>query len=330
MFSVRQVIKDQWFIKEETMLPELSARLTKIVEQKRLKQKLEQDLGAVETELQSTSARFSAFEAQLKKEKVDVEKLERLSLTGLFYSVLGSKEEQLDKERQELLSAQLKYQQTKKQVAFLEQDKNALARQLRELTSVETEYERLLTEKDDLLRRSDQPVARELIELSGQIADHNSQLKEIAEAISAGKVVIAGMDEIIDSLESAEGWGLWDLLGGGLLSTAVKHSRINDARASVIDVQNNMSHFKRELADVQKKIDLKIDIGELASFADFFFDGLIIDWLVQSKIEASLEQSKKAKRMIVQAVKEIEALKKNTQHQRVALHEKQALLIEQA
>jgi len=34
------------------MLPELSARLTKIIEQKRLKQKLEQDLGAVETELQ--------------------------------------------------------------------------------------------------------------------------------------------------------------------------------------------------------------------------------------------------------------------------------------
>jgi hypothetical protein len=91
-----------------------------------------------------------------------------------------------------------------------------------------------------------------------------------------------------------------------------------------------MSHFKRELADVRKKIDLGIDIGELASFADFFFDGLIIDWLVQSKIEASLTQSKKAKKMIVQAVKEIEDLKKTTQRQRAALHERQVLLIEQA
>jgi hypothetical protein len=312
------------------MLPELSARLTNIIEQKRLKQKLEQDLRSVDAELQAASTRFAALEAQLIKEKVDVEKLEHLSLTGLFYSVLGSKEEQLDKERQELLSAQLKYQQTKKQIAFLEQDKIALTQKLGDLAGVEAEYERLLSEKDDLLRRSDQPVASELVDLSGQIADLNLQLKEISEAITAGKIVIAGMNEIIDSLESAEGWGLWDLLGGGMLSTAVKHSRINDARASVIDVQNNVSHFKRELTDVQKKIDLKIDIGDLASFADFFFDGLIIDWLVQSKIEASLEQSKKAQKMIVQAVKEIEDLEKGTQSQRDALNEKQAHLIEQA
>jgi hypothetical protein len=312
------------------MLPELSARLTNIIEQKRLKQKLEQDLRSVDAELQAASTRFAALEAQLIKEKVDVEKLEHLSLTGLFYSVLGSKEEQLDKERQELLSAQLKYQQTKKQIAFLEQDKIALTQKLGDLAGVEAVYERLLSEKDDLLRRSDQPVASELVDLSGQIADLNLQLKEISEAITAGKIVIAGMNEIIDSLESAEGWGLWDLLGGGMLSTAVKHSRINDARASVIDVQNNVSQFKRELTDVQKKIDLKIDIGELASFADFFFDGLIIDWLVQSKIEASLEQSKKAQKMIVQAVKEIEDLKKGTQRQRDALNEKQAHLIEQA
>ena len=312
------------------MLPELSTRLTKIIEQKRLKQKLEQDLSAVTAELQTASTRFAVLEAQLIKEQVDVEKLENLSLTGLFYSFLGSKEEQLDKERQELLSAQVKYQHTKKQVAFLEQDKDALARQLGDLAGVEADYERLLSEKDDLLRLSNQPVARELMELSGQVADLNSQLKDIAEAISAGKVVLVGMDEIKVSLQSAEGWGLWDLLGGGLLTTAVKHSRINDARASVIDVQKNMRHFKRELADLQNKIDLKIDVSELASFADFFFDGLIIDWLVQSKIQASLEQSKKARKMIVKTLKEIENLKKNTQRQRAALQEKQALLIEQA
>lgn len=87
------------------MLPELSTHLTKITEQKRLKQKLEQDLRMVETDLQAASTRFAALGEQLKKEQVDVEKLEHLSLTGLFYSVLGSKEEQLDKQRQELLSA---------------------------------------------------------------------------------------------------------------------------------------------------------------------------------------------------------------------------------
>ncbi len=256
--------------------------------------------------------------------------MERLSLKALFYSVLGSKEQQLDKERQELLSAQLDYQQTRKKVEFLEQDRKSLMRQLGDLADVEAAYDLLLSEKDDLLRRSDQPVARELMGLSGGIADLSSQLKEITEALAAGKSVVSGLDEIIASLESAESWGVWDLLGGGILTTAVKHSRIDDARTSVDGVQEKMSHFKRELADVRKNVDLKIDISELARFADFFFDNLIVDWLVQSKIETSLNESRKAKEVILQAVKELEVLKKNTQHERMILQEKQALLIEQA
>lgn len=41
------------------------------------------------------------------KEQTDVRQLESLSLTVLFYSLLGSKEQQLEKERQEALRAQL-------------------------------------------------------------------------------------------------------------------------------------------------------------------------------------------------------------------------------
>jgi hypothetical protein len=89
------------------MLQDLSTRLSNATEQKRLKNKLEQDLRSVETELKDQSARFASYSTRLEKERVDVEKLERTSLTTLFYSVLGSREQQLEKERQELLSAQL-------------------------------------------------------------------------------------------------------------------------------------------------------------------------------------------------------------------------------
>jgi actin-related protein len=310
------------------MLPELSARLTKIAEQKRLKKKLEQDLGAVKIELHEATARFAALEARLEKEKVDVDKLERTSLTALFHAVLGSREQQLDKERQELLSAQLKVQQPQKQVDFLEQDRKTLVRQLAELAEVEAEYEVLLAEKDDLLRRSGQPVAAQLMALSGQVAECNSDLKEIREAITAGRSVIAGLDEVIAALDSAEGWGVWDLLGGGLLTTAVKHSRIDEARNGVSAVQAKLSRFKRELADVQSNLDLQVDIGGFDTFADFFFDGLIIDWIVQSKIENSLTTSKNAKAKMVQAVKKLEDLARKTRRELIDLHEKRALLIE--
>jgi hypothetical protein len=310
------------------MLEELSARLTKILEQKRLKKKLEQDLLRVEEEFQDKSTRLESLSTQLEEEKVDVEKLERASLTALFYSVLGSREQQLEKERQELLSAQLLYQQTKHQVDFLLQDREYLLQQLNNLKDVDSEYESLLSEKEQLLRQSNKPVASELVGYSETIANLNSEVKEISEAIIAGNDVISGLEQVIESLGSAEGWGTWDMLGGGLISTAIKHSRIDDARMGVNDVQTKMSQFKRELADVRKNAELQIEIGELETFADFFFDNLIVDWVVQSKIVDSLEQSKQAKNVIGQAVDELENQKKNAQEKINDLQEKRAQLIE--
>jgi chromosome segregation ATPase len=310
------------------MLQELGTRLSKVIEQKRLKQKLERDLFNVATDLQDKSTRLVSLGIQLEKEQVDVDKLERISLTALFYSVLGSREEQLEKERQELLSAQLRYQQAKRQVEYLQQEQNSLLQRLDELAGIEAEYELLLSEKEHLLRESNQPAASELLAFSEQIAHLNSEIKEITEAIGAGNDVIVGLEQVIESLKSAENWGTWDIFGGGLLSTAVKHSRIDDARNEIGDVQIKMSQFKRELADVEKNIELQIDIGGLESFADFFFDGLIIDWIVQSKIVQSLERSETARDVIIKSVKELEDLKKITQDKIRDIEEKRALLIE--
>jgi chromosome segregation ATPase len=310
------------------MLQELSSRLSNIIEQKKLKKKLEQDLHATKTELRDKSVRLESLTVQLDKEKVDVEKLERTSLTALFYSILGSREQQLEKERQELLSAQLLYQQTKRQVEFLEQEQNSLLQQLDKLQNVDSEYGLLLSEKERFIQQSNQTIASELLEFSEQIANLNSEVKEINEAIIAGDSAILALDQVIESLESAENWGTWDMLGGGFIITAIKHARIDDARSGIEDVQIKMSQFTRELADVQKSIELKINIGELSTFADYFFDSLIVDWIVQEKIVDSLENSKKAKKTISQVVKELTNLERIGQDKIRNSQEKRALLIE--
>jgi hypothetical protein len=312
------------------MLPELSARLSKIIEQKRRKEKLTRDLPAVEAELEEQSSRLATLGAQLEAEKVDVEKLERTSLTALFYTVLGSREEQLEKERQELLSVQLQYQQTKHQVKFLEREQDYLNRQIATLADVETEYEALLAEKEAYLRGPDQALAKELMENAEQRADIASQVKELSEAIQAGKEVLAGLKQVMEALKSAENWGTWDLLGGGILSTAVKHNRIDKARQDIYELQAQISQFQQELADVRERIELKIDIGAFETFADFFFDGLIVDWVVQSRIVASLERTKDARDMFSQAVTELEDLKRKVQNKQSDLLEKRVQLIERS
>jgi DNA repair exonuclease SbcCD ATPase subunit len=303
-------------------------RLTNILEQRRLKGKLEQDLRAVEEELSDQSARLESLSLKLEKEKVDVEKLERTNLIALFYAVLGSREQQLEKERQELLSAQLSYQQCKHQVDYLDRERDRILHQLDKLQGIDLEYASLISEKEQYLRQSNQPVASELMALSEQIAHLNTELKEIAEALAAGNEAISSLEQVISALESAEGWGTWDLLGGGLISTAIKHSRIDEARSSIHEVETTMSRFRRELSDVQQSVDLQINIGEFESFADFFFDGLIVDWIVQSKIVDSLERCRQVKGKIAKAVKELEYLRQSVQSQARDAEEKRALLIE--
>lgn len=307
---------------------DLNDRLTNIIEQRRLKGKLERDLGAVGRELRDQAVRLKSLSLKLEKEKVDVEKLERTNLTALFYSVLGSREQQLEKERRELLAAQLSFQQTKHQVDFLERERDRISDQLGKLKDIDLAYEALISEKEQFLRRANQPVADELMTLSEQVANLNSELEEISEAIAAGNEAISSLEQVISALESAKGWGTWDMLGGGLISTAIKHSRIDAARSSIHEVESKMSQFRRELSDIQNGIDLQINIDAFESFADYIFDGLIFDWIVQSKIVDSLERCKQGMVRIDRAVTELENLEQGVQDQVRNLKEKRTRLIE--
>ena len=37
-------------------------------------------------------------------------------------------------------------------------------------------------------------------------------------------------------------------------------------------------------------MDIQMEIGTFLTFADFFFDGIIADWMVQNKIQEAREQ----------------------------------------
>lgn len=312
------------------MLSHITDRLTQIIEKKKLKTKVEQDIRQVNTNLEEKRSLLERLEGQLKKEQVDVDRLEGFSLSGLFYSVLGSREQQVERERQELLAAQLKYQQARRVIDGLLEDQARLEGQLRELQGVEGEYAALMAEKENQLRQSNPQVAGELIHLAQQIADRNAEKREIEEAISAAGEVHFSLERVIEALESAEGWGTWDMLGGGFLSTAIKHSRIDEAREAMRAVQVKMNRFTRELADVQQSTSLSIEIGDLESFADYFFDGLIVDWIVQSKIENSLEQARLAYDRIESADGALRQLRSQTLTELQRLNERHAAIVETA
>ena len=109
--------------------------------------------------------------------------------------------------------------------------------------------------------------------------------KEIQEAIQAANHALACLSQADAYLQSAKNWGLFDMLGGGALTTFFKHSKMDDARYEMERAKRALQGFRKELADVDQRLHLSLEIGDFLTFADYFFDGLIADWLVQSKIQ---------------------------------------------
>lgn len=118
--------------------------------------------------------------------------------------------------------------------------------------------------------------------------------KEIQEAIQAANHALACLRQADAYLQSAKNWGLFDMLGGGALTTFFKHSKMDDARYEMERAKRALQGFRKELVDVDQRLHLSLEIGDFLTFADYFFDGLIADWLVQSKIQDAKAQVENA------------------------------------
>ena len=114
--------------------------------------------------------------------------------------------------------------------------------------------------------------------------------REMKEAMDAGERALSSLRNAQRKLNSAGNWGLLDMFGGGLFSTIMKRSKMDDAQQLMEAAKSDLKRFQRELKDVNIPLDLRMEVGSFLSFADFFFDGFVADYLVQSKISEPKEQ----------------------------------------
>ena len=108
--------------------------------------------------------------------------------------------------------------------------------------------------------------------------------REINEAIIAGERALESLKKAQEKLNNAKSWGVWDMFGGGFLATMMKHSKLEDAQSHMDDAKYYLKVFQKELKDINISFLPRIDMDAFLSFADFFFDGILSDYLVQSKI----------------------------------------------
>lgn len=114
--------------------------------------------------------------------------------------------------------------------------------------------------------------------------------QEIREAIEAGETALISLREAQAHLNSARNWGIFDMFGGGFFSSMIKRSKMDDAVHCMERAKQDLARLQKELRDIHVPMDLKLEVSEFLSFADIFFDNLLVDYMVQNKIAEARAQ----------------------------------------
>ena len=256
-------------------------RLEQLREKMARRRRLNAEVSTLEERRASLAQRVQQLKEETYKEQLDVDQLENFSAAKLFYQIVGKLDERLEKEQAELYAAALRYDSARQELQSVESELDSRRRELSLLEGCEREYERLLAEKARVLREDpNSPSARRLLALEERQAQLSAREKELNEAIRAGYDALSDIGAIEESLSSAEGWGTWDVFGGGLISDMAKYSHLDEAQRQINTLQRSLSRFRTELADVDIRMDIQIEVDSFLRFADYFFDNIFTDWAV--------------------------------------------------
>ena len=305
-------------------------QLQKLQEQIARKRQLESHVSELRTQRRTLSARVRELEAIKMQEQADVDKLEGRSLAAFFYNVIGKMDEQLNKEREEAYAARVKYDAAARELSAVEEELARYEAEMAGLRGCERQYDAVLKEKAGAVKDAGGVVAEEILKTEERLAFLNSQSRELREAVSAGNSALSTANQVLSSLDSAEGWGTWDLFGGGLISDFAKHSHLDEAQGNIEYLQSQLRRFKTELADVKISADMQVNVDGFLRFADYFFDGLFADWAVLDKINQSQEQVHSTRRQIENVLSRLGGMQRSVEQDQNQLESKLDTLVRDA
>ena len=282
-----------------------AARINEIIKELTIAEKTESYFAELKALYERNLKDYNVLVAQVDKELEDVVQIEKLSVKGLFYKALGSREGQIEKERQEYLVAALKQKEMATQLELDKYEIDILGLKVTNLGVLKSELQNLkkLREKE-IMANPQEKFRSALLGIANEMDKLYSLEVEMVEALKAGDVCISRMNTALSHFGSAKNWGQWDMVGGGI--GMIKHGSIDQGMREAFQAKNDLMRFRKELADIGLSYaGLDLNLGQVNSFMDIIFDNLITDWIVQKRIKnvlSSVESVRDKVTVILQSV----------------------------
>lgn len=139
----------------------------------------------------------------------------------------------------------------------------------------------------------------------------DAELTEVAEAIGAVAAARQAANVAAHELDKAHSWGTYDTwFGGGMLSSSIKHDRIDSTNNAMAKVQSALISARKELADVAVELAVP-DLSRVGAHRtmDVWFDNIFSDLGTQSRIKDGQAAVQRLRTELVQVNARLDGLR---------------------
>lgn len=290
------------------MISEILIKLKEKIQEAETIRKIRTYTIQLQTRLTEEEKALAAMEKTLAKEQRDVETLEKEGLTTMFHKFLGDREERLQKERQDYLTAALRYNELYKSVELIRYELDLLSKKEQNLAFVEKEIAALMIKREEELMSVDPEVAKQLKEIHEQQDKLHQFEVEVNQALSAGNhatELVRKTEYYLREGQHADPNNQW---GSRYRGSIVNYQAVDYARDIAYQAKQALIKFGNEYRDVysDQPFQVSMEIEEFGRFAEFFINNLITDWIVKQKLSKSLSSVINARRQLEPLVQRLD------------------------
>ena len=256
-----------------------------------------------ELQVKELDKRVQNSKRYLEYRRTRVKDLEEMGAFGDFFFSMShtiSKQDKIDSKTKKMNDAEERYE---KDLSLKQEAENQIKSLKKEVDASGESYEHLFKEKEMLMADSPRtnPIVRDnLYNLKSRYQALQTQIKTSELTLSTAEKALASLKETSMYLSHADGWGTFDMFGGGMMASAIKNDDIRIAQKASKKATEHMKQLK-ECEGLEHAL---AGMAEgFTGFADVFFDNFFIDWHVQTQITNASRKCNVAKDKVSQIVK---------------------------
>jgi len=269
--------------------------------------KVEAQLKHTTKELEDAYEEEQVVNKKLDKELRDVERMEGFSTKSIFYKILGSKEEQIEKERQEYLEVTLQSEDLGNEIKLLEYEVNLLQAKIGSRENLEAQLEGLKIKREEEIISKDPILRKKLLDLSEALELQYQLKQELQEAIEQGTIAHNFLNQIIQQLSQVRNWGQWPANRQRTMRSSMqRRNAIDRARNLTYQAKHHLKLFDNELRDVGQRFEMEIDTSAFNKFSDFFFNNIITDWIMNQQVTTAIGSASSVGQYVADLVQDLQ------------------------